>query len=64
MNSTEQDKRELVIAQARRYKEVTLRWEALSRLDPSAAMRLWREVEAAERDLFRALDALDETGAT
>jgi hypothetical protein len=55
----EEERRELVIAQARRYKSALNKWEALSRLDPAAATRLWKEVKAAEEALFEALDALD-----
>jgi hypothetical protein len=61
-NAPEESKRELVIERARRYKDAVRKWEALSRSDPAAAMPQWREVEAAERALFEAIDCLDEPG--
>lgn len=61
-NRVEQEKRELVVIEARRYKAAVKKWESLSRLDPAAATRLWKEVEAAEEALFGALKALDGAG--
>jgi hypothetical protein len=58
----EEDKRELVIERARRYRDAVRKWEALSRDDPAGATRQWREVKAAERSLFDAIDRLDEPG--
>jgi hypothetical protein len=56
----EENKRELVIERARRYRDAVRKWEALARSDPAAATPQWREVEAAERALFEAIDRLDE----
>jgi len=63
-DAPEQDKREIVIEQARRYKAAVRKWETQSRFDPTTAMEQWREVEAAEKSLFKALEALDESGET
>jgi hypothetical protein len=61
-DAPEEDKRELVISCARRYRDEMLKWEAQSKDDPAAAAAQWREVRAAERSLFDALERLDEPG--
>jgi hypothetical protein len=58
----EQVKRAAVVVEARRYRSAMRRWEVGSRANPAEAVKLWREVTAAERALFELLDALDESG--
>ena len=41
-DAPEQDKREIVIEQARRYKAAVRKWETQSRFDPTTAMEQWR----------------------
>jgi hypothetical protein len=51
--------RTLVIERARLYKALVQQWEVSSHLDPAGSVERWKRVEAAERALFVALEALD-----
>ncbi|HEY5885693.1 MAG TPA: hypothetical protein VIT88_13455 [Pyrinomonadaceae bacterium] len=54
------DKKEAVVALARRYREALREWKKLSRSDPAAATDLWKQMLNTEQSLFDALDELDE----